>query len=93
MSDQDNLRGRIAGVLRRHKLSHPKGGTAAGAWCECSCGTVETTSSRDHAELLAQRHQAQAIIDEFGMTAHGDDCGYHEIHGSYDTRFEDWEKQ
>lgn len=31
---------------------------------------------------------AQAIIDEFGMTVHGDDCGYHEIYGSYDTRFE-----
>lgn len=32
---------------------------------------------------------AQAIIDEFGLTVHGDDCGYHEIHGSYDTRFEE----
>lgn len=31
---------------------------------------------------------AQAIIDEFGMTVHGDDCGYHEIYGRYDTRFE-----
>lgn len=63
----DELRSRIMDVLRKHKLSHPKGGTAAGAWCECSCGTVETTLSRDHAELLAQRHQAQAIIDEFDL--------------------------
>lgn len=42
---------------------------------------------------LSWRNKAQAIIDEFALTVHGDDCGYHEIHGSYDTRFEDWEKQ
>lgn len=35
------------------------------------------------------RDYAQAIIDDLGLTVHGDDCGYHEIHGSYDTRFED----
>lgn len=32
-------------------------------------------------------YAAQAIIDEFGLTMHGDDCDYHEIYGSYDTRF------
>ncbi|KHS52569.1 hypothetical protein [Brevibacterium linens] len=37
---------------------------------------------------LSWRNKAQAIIDEFGLTVHGDDCGYHEIHGSYDTSFE-----
>ena len=33
---------------------------------------------------------ARAVIDELELelTAHCDDCGYHEIHGSYDTRFE-----
>ena len=36
---------------------------------------------------------AQAIINEFGMTVRGDDCGYHEIYGSYDTRFGKWEQQ
>ena len=30
---------------------------------------------------------AQAITDDLELTAHGDDCGHHEIHGSYDTRF------
>ena len=36
---------------------------------------------------------AQAIIDELGLTVRGDDCGYHEIYGSYDTRFGKWEQQ
>jgi len=36
-------------------------------------------------------YTAQAIIDEFGLTVSGDGCGYHEIYGSYDTRFGRWE--
>lgn len=36
---------------------------------------------------------AQTIIDEFGLTMRGDGCGYHEIYGSYDTRFGKWEQQ
>ena len=33
-------------------------------------------------------YTAQAIIDDLGLTVRGDGCGYHEIYGSYDTRFE-----
>lgn len=51
---------------------------------ECSCGG-------DIAEEWELRW-AQAIIDEFELTVSGDGCGYHEIYGSYDTRFGKWER-
>ena len=55
---------------------------------------------RDRIAVLLYRNRdgsacelAQAIIDEFGLTMRGDGCGYHEIYGSYDTRFGKWEQQ
>ena len=68
----------------------------------CFYGGTEMTSQdnlRDRiAEVIHERTAffgghaypetlAQAIIDEFGVTVRGDGCGYHEIYGSYDTRF------
>lgn len=47
----------------------------------------------DYPHPRGYKAHAQAIIDEFGMTVRGDDCGYHEIYGSYDTRFGKWEQQ
>lgn len=38
-------------------------------------------------ELDINEYVAQAVIDDLGLAVRGDDCGYHEIHGSYDTRF------
>ena len=64
MSDQDNLRERIADAIYKNQ------DTAVGY----------------ASELFGDA--AQAIIDELELTVRGDDCGYHEIHGSYDTRFE-----
>ncbi|MGO3895370.1 hypothetical protein [Brevibacterium aurantiacum] len=74
MSDQDELRDRIADVIER----------SLAAWVN------DIAPGSDHA---APDYAAQAIIDEFGMTVRGDGCGYHEIYGSYDTRFGKWEKQ
>lgn len=83
MNDQDELRDRIARVLfDRDQITLERRGYFKMRWEES-----------DAKYLKPWREEAQAIIDEFGMTAHGDDCGYHEIHGSYDTRFEDWETQ
>lgn len=52
---------------------------------------IKTALDRFTGESWDNHHRdaAQAVIDEFELTVHGDDCGYHEIHGSYDTRFEE----
>lgn len=70
MTNETDLRDRIRRVLRRHKPSSPKGGTASAAWCDCSCGHRETVpgGARDTAETRVEDHQAQAIIDALGLT-------------------------
>ena len=61
MTDQDNLRDRIAdGVLRMHRIIGTTGRTGRVVCCSCD------RTWRDHAQY--QRHLAQAIIDEFGLT-------------------------
>ena len=72
MTDQDNLRGRLSDVIDR----------ALSAWMtvdDALDGPVEGSE---------EDFVAQAIIDDLGLTVRGDGCGYHEIYGSYDTRFE-----
>lgn len=61
MTDQDNLRDKIAdGVLRMHRIIGTTGRTGRVVCCSCDL------TWRDHAQY--QRHLAQAIIDEFGLT-------------------------
>ena len=72
MTDQDNLRDRLSDVIDR----------ALSAWMTVDAaldGPVEGSE---------EDFVAQAIIDDLGLTVRGDGCGYHEIYGSYDTRFE-----
>ena len=79
MTDHDNLRDRIAKVLygrSTHFAVYKR------TWDEEMEGTEGYSD-----EIDSVRDDAQAIIDEFGLTVRGDDCGYHEIYGSYDTRF------
>ena len=72
MTDQDNLRDRLSDVIDR----------ALSAWMTVDDALDGTDEGSE------QDFVAQAIIDEFGLTVRGDGCGYHEIYGSYDTRFE-----
>ena len=85
MTDQDNLRERIAAALYCHRYPRePMRGALAMARGE----GMDAERGQTNCVQRIYVPMAQAIIDEFGMTVHGDDCGYHEIHGSYDTRFE-----
>jgi len=72
----DNLRDRIAKVIE------------PGDWRVRESGVLPLDHPGRDAVVRASRGRAQAIIDEFGLTVRGDGCGYHEIYGSYDTRFE-----
>lgn len=84
MSDVDDLRDRIARLVHdENERLRSEGGIrhAPLRYDELS------DRSRKNRESIAQ-----AVIDDLGLTVHGDDCGYHEIHSSYDTRFEE-EKQ
>ena len=66
----------------------------------CFYGGTEMTSQNNLRDRIAAAItrcpsvnpyvMARAVIDELELelTAHCDDCGYHEIRGSYDTRFE-----
>ena len=54
----------VANVLDRHHLAAPTGGTATGAWVQCSCGEFVTGHNRWHAQLQARRHIARALADE-----------------------------
>ena len=59
-------------VLAEHRIPmQGGGGTAAGAYCVCSCGERNAPRSglRDHALALATRHVAQVLSERFVITS------------------------
>lgn len=76
MNDNE-LRDKVRRVITKHQASSPNGGTASMAWCDCSCGHQETTrgGDRDLVKARIEIHQAQAIIDDLGLTVEDrNDC-------------------
>lgn len=59
----DDIVRRTAKVLISHPLGTVQGGTAAGAFVLCGCGTVINGASRDHAHARAREHVARAMAD------------------------------
>ena len=51
----------LAGVIAAHRMLPALGGTATGAWVDCSCGERITGWTRDHAQAQADRHLARAL--------------------------------
>ena len=85
MTSHNNLRDRIAAALYCHRYPRePMWGALAMARGE----GMDAERGQTNCVQRIYVPMAQAVIDELGLTAHGDDCGYHEIHGRYDTRFE-----
>lgn len=64
------MRRRIARVLGSHWVSEPSGGIDTGSWCDCTCGLRITVhgGTRGMAAIRGDEHQAQAIIDDLGLT-------------------------
>lgn len=64
MSADDKTIALVASVLGQHELGESTGGTAAGAWVQCSCGIPIAGYSRWHVWAEALKHVARALADE-----------------------------